>query len=175
MNTVRMRANQHPTPVKKSTPLQPTPLSEFTPAELSALRIDGHVYPLGFGVILAGPVEPWWARLESCIGQVPRRAVVDELTAAWVWGALDDRPEEITCSIDRRFRSTQPLSGTHHFRYRRYAPGESIRGEDISVTSPERTRQDLIRANLNTEANAGVLARLEQLGVVVLPSGFERD
>lgn len=83
----------------------------WSPAELSALHLDGLVLPLGAGYhAVDQPLTPA-ARADSLSGWLPEALILELDSAAWVLGAAAE-PRRHTVAVDSRARiRTTGLSG----------------------------------------------------------------
>jgi hypothetical protein len=128
------------------------PESFFSPAELSALRLDGDCFALGDGTVpLDSPVDAALraASLRSaCAGH---DLVVAGWSAAWVHGVLPELRRPLTLCIDvagaprTRALATAP-------REVRFEPGDLVRLGGVRVTTPLRTAVELARHEAAFEA-----------------------
>ncbi|PPH99200.1 hypothetical protein C5C95_07360 [Rathayibacter sp. AY1B7] len=142
-------------------------------AELCAARLDGELVALDEGFLVADLPLGASERAASLRSLLPRGAVADRLSAAWVHGATHGPPPVHSASIDRRKRRQAPSNP-------RLRCHEVLLDEDdvvllggAPVTSPARTLIDLARTEdagailraLSRSTRTGldaVLARLEE-------------
>ena len=124
----------------------------FSPAERSALRLDGECVPVGLSDV---PVDvPLGAvvRAASLAPAVRRHDLVIELrTAAWVHGTVHDLPQPLTLAVDlstaRRTKQVRPTPREVRFR-----PDDLERIGGVLVTTPLKTAFDLLRLAVDPEA-----------------------
>lgn len=114
-------------------------------AELCALRIDGQLTRLDEGFVSIDQPVDIAARAASLGVYCDDRLIVEQHSAAWVWGAITDPPvrHELCASLGARSRSVHPL---------RLIVREVVIGVDdwvqlgaVKVTTPLRTASDLAR------------------------------
>lgn len=114
-------------------------------AELSALRLDGDLFGLGSAYCAIDEIDTPALRGASLARLAGPRLIVERLTAAWVWGAVDRCPErpEFCSSLDARSRPWKPMPIEH--REVAIEPDEVQLVAGVSVTTPTRTLLDLAR------------------------------
>ena len=114
-------------------------------AELHALRLDGQLIALDECFILVDQPAGLAERARSLAHYCDDRLIVEQHSAAWVWGALLRPParHELCASMGARSRSVHP---------RRLLVREVVIGEadyvmvaGVRVTTPLRTAVDLAR------------------------------
>ena len=137
----------------------------FSPAERSALRLDGECVPLGLSDVPVDVPVDRAVRAASLAPAVRGRDLVVELrTAAWVHGAVPVLPQPLTLAIDLTVaRRTKLLSPAP--REVRFAAADLERLGGVLVTTPLRTAFDLLRIDLDPESEP-IAARL--LGIAGL-------
>ncbi|MHC2186028.1 hypothetical protein ACVLV4_001675 [Rathayibacter agropyri] len=154
-------------------------------AELCAARLDGEVVGLDEGFLVADLPLGVPERLAALAAILPRGAVADRLSAAWVYGALHDPPQVHSASVDRRHRLRPPLSSRLRCHEVLLDDGDVLVHNDTAVTTAVRTLIDLARTvggesliravALATQTGLeAVLARLENGGPVAAPHRIER-
>lgn len=118
---------------------------DFPVAELHALRLDGELTAVDEAFIPVDQPAGLAERARSLALYTDGRLIVEQHSAAWVWGALLQPParHELCASIGARSRSVHP---------RRIQVREVIIGADdwvdiagVRVTTPLRTVVDLAR------------------------------
>lgn len=119
--------------------------SRLSQAELSAACLDGDLVSLGEGFVPADLVETTALRAASLGPMLGTSLAASHLSAAWVFGGIDDPParHSVQRAVDRRL---------HHIIDRRLiyhdpaVPAEDLfRVGEILVTTPGRTVADLAR------------------------------
>ena len=126
-------------------------------AELSAARLDGHLVELGEGYMPADAVETAAMRAASLGSLLGESMSASLMSAAWVWGAIDEPPMRHSAhrAVERRL---------HHVIARRlvlhdvFVPASgrvSIGG--VWVTTPLQTLLDLARAWVDAPAEESML------------------
>lgn len=144
----------------------PKPLHDsaavLNPAELSALRMDGVLVPLGTSWRNADSPDTSEARADWLVSQLSNtKLVAAQLTAAWIYQALTDFP--FPCQILTSDGNRRGLPRQLHYELGQtvFQPGDLRRVAGLAVTSPERTVLDLAR---HPEAMSGTIFRvLERL------------
>ena len=131
----------------------------FSPAERSALRLDGDCFDLGLTVVSVGAWIDAGVRAASLLPAVARhRLVVGTWAAAWVHGAWPVLPNPLTLAVDvRDGRRTRAL--TVPPREAVFAAGEVLTLEGVRVTSPLKTAFDLLRLHDRDDPAAEPVAR----------------
>lgn len=146
-------------------------------AELRAAALDGELFALeGCWVPIDEP-DRASQRAGSLAAQLPGRVIVEQHSAAWVWGVLDDppRPHELCTAIGARVRTGEGWP----------APREVVIDDDetvvvggIRVTTPLRTLVDLARFSVEFDEQLarGLLALGGiQLDAVIAAIGSRRN
>ena len=134
-------------------------------AELSAARLDGHLVELGEGYMPADAVETAAMRAASLGSLLGESMSASLMSAAWVWGAIDEPPMRHSAhrAVERRL---------HHVIARRlvlhdvFVPASgrvSIGG--VWVTTPLQTLLDLARAWVDAPAEASMLQAMRAIVV----------
>jgi hypothetical protein len=136
-------------------------------AELCALRLDGQLARLDEGFIAIDQPVGLAQRAASLRVYCDDRLIVEQHSAAWVWGAIADPPprHELCASLGARSRSVHPL---------RLIVREVVIGVDdwvqlgaVKITTPLRTASDLAR--FSSHYNHALVERL------LTPSGLSVD
>lgn len=134
--------------------------AEFSPAESSALRLDGELFPLGDALVTVDALDSPALRARAALGGHPRRLIAELDTAAWIWGARDSLParREFAATIDGRVR----LAPGAPDRVRQVVvPDDDLADLDgVRVTTPVRTAVELARLRDDDEFEPQVVARL---------------
>jgi hypothetical protein len=114
-------------------------------AELHALRLDGELMPLDEGFTAVDQPVELSHRAASLGVYCDSRLIVEQHSAAWVWGALPRPParHELCASIGARSRSVHPLRLL--VREVVIAADEWVQLAGVKVTTPLRTASDLAR------------------------------
>ncbi len=128
------------------TRLSPVITSRDLPlAELHALRIDGELVAVDEGFTAVDQPAGIAQRAASLEAYCDERLIVEQRSAAWVWGALAAPParHELCASIGARSRSVHP----HRLLVREVVitSSEWVRVGPVAVTTPLRTASDLAR------------------------------
>lgn len=114
-------------------------------AELHALRLDGQLVAIDEGFIAVDQPAGLAQRAGSLALYCDDRLIVEQRSAAWVWGALHRPParHELCASIGARSRSVHP----HRLVVREVViePHDWVRVGGVKVTTPLRTVSDLAR------------------------------
>ena len=132
-------------------------------AELSAARLDGHLVDLGEGYMPADAVETAAMRAASLGSLLADAMAASLLSAAWIWGAIDEPPTRHSAhrAVERRL---------HHVIDRRLvlhdvavpAAGR-VRIGGIWVTTPLQTLLDLARAWVDAPSGDAMLHALRAI------------
>lgn len=133
-------------------------------AELSAARLDGHLVDLGEGYMPADAVETASMRAASLAALLGETMAASLLSAAWVWGAIDEPPVRHSAhrAVERRL---------HHVIARRLvlhdvaipAEGRVVLG-GVWVTTPLQTMLDLARAWVDDPAADSMAHAMRAIG-----------
>ncbi len=134
-------------------------------AELSALRLDGELYPLADGWCAIDALEGARHRAAAVRGTRSPRLIAELGTAAWIWGAASVLPEVLEFCVDIGARTRPGLSPSLRVRELVLDPGDCVQWTDGAVTSAVRTAVDLARFRETlTEAERATLRALGDLG-----------
>lgn len=112
-------------------------------AELSAARLDGHLFDLGEGYIPADLVEGPATRAATLAPLIPRGTAASGPTAAWIHGAGDAPPSRhhVSRAVSRRIR---PDPSTRVVMHEVPVPASAqVLLGGIPTTTPVRTMVDL--------------------------------
>lgn len=140
--------------------------SDLSMAELMSARLDGEVYSLGESWCPIDEIDGPPVRAASLAPLVPRRAIIERLSAAWVYSLVPEPAQHEFC-VDLDARAHTHPSPRLHLR-EVVCPGsdtEEIGG--VRVTTPLRTVIDLARwapALCEDELSALLLALLRYGG-----------
>lgn len=142
---------------------------DLPPAELSAARLDGELFALGWGFAPVDEVDDAHHRGYSLAASLPSRFVAERRTAAWVHGALFDPPRqpEFCVDIAARYR----VVGQRSIAAREvvFSPGDVVVRGGIKVTSPKRTAIDLLRREGELSGpDAEAVIELARIGMFAL-------
>jgi len=114
-------------------------------AELYAARLDGELFPVGGAFSPVDEIEQPALRAAAVHAEVSGRLIAEQLSAAWVWGAVDTPP------VRHQF-CVATASRVSHSPARWMTLREVIINEDeisdlggFLVTTPDRTVIDLVR------------------------------
>ncbi|WP_051973064.1 hypothetical protein [Cryobacterium sp. MLB-32] len=113
-------------------------------AELMCARLDGEVYPLGACWCPIDEIDGTAVRAASLAPLLPRHAVIERFSAAWVYTLVPEpTPHEFCVDLGARTH----LSPSPRMRLREVVCPESdtVAIGDVRVTTPLRTVIDLAR------------------------------
>ena len=120
-------------------------VDDYSPAELSAMVLDGDVFRVGECVSPVDEIPSASLRAAALSTVIPVRLIAERRTAAWVWGAVNDLPAryEVCADIGARSRPPRP----HRFVIREVviADHEVVSFDGFTVTDPVRTATDVAR------------------------------
>ncbi|MGO4105751.1 type IV toxin-antitoxin system AbiEi family antitoxin [Leifsonia sp. YAF41] len=118
--------------------------AELPIAELSSARLDGELFGLGeLWCPIDVRVEPA-TRALAIARLLPRRAIVELSSAAWIYGVAPEPAQHRVC-VDTRARAVIPSSPRFQVRELRQVSEDTQLIGGISVTTPLRTAIDLTR------------------------------
>jgi hypothetical protein len=111
--------------------------------ELSAARLDGHVFELGDAYVPADLVETAALRASTIARLVPAGAAAAGPSAAWIHGAGDAPPvvHHVRRCVERRIRATGSVRLVFHDTVLPASALMTLAG--VPVTTPRRTMLDL--------------------------------
>lgn len=142
--------------------------SEFAPAELSALRLDGDCFGLGEATVAIDQPVDAATRALTIATVVPAGLVAETSTAAWVHGAAPALHRPLQCSVDRvNGRRTVPAGAA--LREVWFAADDVQVLGGVTVTTPLRTAFDLARLEpADAEVDRTIRALLRLAGLTAL-------
>ncbi|HLP22880.1 MAG TPA: hypothetical protein VK139_02425 [Microbacteriaceae bacterium] len=120
-------------------------LSGFSPAELSALRLDGDVFAIFEAHVLADEPDTLAARIRLARGDAPPSYILDGESAAWVWEALPLPPRTPQFCLAMNRRSTDRINRVKAQHYVQLEEQDIVSTESGSVLSPWRTLLHVLR------------------------------
>ncbi|HWH26155.1 MAG TPA: hypothetical protein VNT53_05865 [Pseudolysinimonas sp.] len=129
------------------------------------MRLDGEVYPLADGFCSVAEIDSPALRAAALVGSRSHRLIVDGMSAAWVWGALDvmPTPTEFCVALGRRARL--PPSDQARVREVVIDPDDVVLLDGIGVVHPLRVTIDIARTREVYDDFAVVVTRrLSQAG-----------
>jgi len=113
--------------------------------ELCAARLDGDVFRLGDCFAPADEIEQPSHRAAAVHSGLSDRLIAEQLSAAWVWGALDTAPSHRQFCVTMGARVSHSAVRWMTLREVVIEPAEIIDLHGNAVTSPLRTVVDLVR------------------------------
>lgn len=115
----------------------------FSPAELSAMRLDGDVTPAGSFVDLP---DDWVSRVTRALWDHRSKAVLTGLSAAWALGAHTEPEHHTVTALPGQ---SQAMTPRMNFRSeeRTLADSDVWEVDGFGVTTPLRTLSDLLRSS----------------------------
>jgi AbiEi antitoxin C-terminal domain len=150
------------------TPRVPVVLStaDLPLAELGGAALDGDLFPLGDGWCPLDEPVGSVTRALAIAGSLPRRVIVERMTAAWIYGAAPE-PARYQLCVDRGKRANVPLSARYTVREVTGVAGDTASVGGLRVTTPVRTLLDLCRdSSLAPGDVVPVIRHLLELGLV---------
>lgn len=152
---------------------------DLSPAELSALRLDGEAVPLGRGCMLPADLpecpETRLAAVLRLLRPVERsRLIVSGVSAAWVWQAAAERPrvDEFAAPAHERYRPVS--SPAFVVRELRLADRDVVHLGTGRVLSPARLLVELAGRPSTSDTLLAALAAASGRGVSSLLAEQER-
>ena len=120
-------------------------MHQFSPAERSALRLDGQLHHV-FGAFLAAD-EPdvLETRVLIARGEAPPHFVLDRLSAAWVWDCAPTPPRRASYCVWMERRSSKVSTIEWDVRHTRLDSGSVLETKAGSVLRPWWTLLHLLR------------------------------
>jgi len=109
------------------------------------MRNRGALVQCGPGMRGAGWPDSPTVRLTALAPWLQTGVAASHLTAAWVWGALDDCPKPLSVSSDPGNHRRVKHGSRHHEL--RFAAGDRIHLGEFQVTTPARTVLDLLHTD----------------------------
>lgn len=113
--------------------------------ELRAARLDGEVFAVGDCFAPVDEIEQPRHRAAAVHAGLSPRLIAEQLSAAWVWGALDSPPLHHQFCVATGARVSHSPGRWITVREVVIAPAEVVALGPALVTSPERTVMDLVR------------------------------
>ena len=139
--------------------------SDLPHPELLAARLDGELFDVGWGFCPVDEILSPIHRAFLLTRGLPGRLIPEQLSAAWIWGALDAPPEQPQFCVRLDARVGHPTSGALQVREVVLEDSELVVLGRLSVTSPLRTAVDLARYSSQwTDHERGILSRLMTAG-----------
>ena len=133
-------------------------------AELSSARLDGELFRLGEFWCPIDVHDRPETRALAVAHLVPRRAIAELHSAAWIYGAAPEPAQHRVC-VDTRARAVIATSPRLQVRELRHVSEDTQRIGDLIVTTPLRTVIDLAKWEPPTALNLpDTLARLLRYG-----------
>lgn len=114
-------------------------------AELSALRCDGVLWPVGPWYTPIDQPDGTRIRAEAASHGMHARMIAERMTAAWIWGARNNAPTPHQFCTDMGARVTQRIRPWLELREVVLGPHDTAMVGDLLVTTPLRTLVDLAR------------------------------
>ena len=128
--------------------------------ELQAARLDGQVVALASGWCTLDVADTPAVRTAAVSLLLPRQAIGDRWSAAWVWGALTDPPAVLTGCVPAGIRVAMMPGRGQDLREATLDQDETQRFDDGCVTTPLRTLVDLAREQEHPDRARRVVLRL---------------
>ena len=133
--------------------------------ELRAAQLDGELFGVGWGFC---PVDEILSPLHRAFlvrRGFPDRLIPEQLSAAWIWGALDAPSEHPQFCVRLDARVGHPTSAELQVREVVLEDSELVVLGHLSVTSPLRTAVDLARFSSRwTNDEHRIISRLMTVG-----------
>lgn len=126
-------------------------------AELSAARLDGHLVELGEGYMPADAIDTAAMRAASLGALLGESMAASLLSAAWVWGALDEPPARHSAhrAVERRLPHVIARRLVLHDVY--LPESGRVHLGEVWVSTPPQTLLDLARAWVDAPAEASLM------------------
>jgi len=139
--------------------------SDLPHPELLAARLDGELFGVGWGFCPVDEILSPLHRAFLVTRGMPERLIPEQLSAAWIWGALDAPPGQPQFCVRLDARVGHPTSGAMQVREVVLEDSELAVLGRLSVTSPLRTAVDLARFSSRwTNHERQILGRLMTVG-----------
>lgn len=119
--------------------------SDLPVPELLAARLDGEVYSVGTAWAPIDEIDDPLHRAVTLATDVHGRLIAEQLTAAWVWGALPTTPGHLQLCASIGARVTRRSTPWSTVREVVIADADIVTLGPIAVTSTMRTIVDLLR------------------------------
>ena len=143
--------------------------SDLPHPELLAAQLDGELFGVGWGFCPVDEILSPFHRAFLLTRGMPERLIPEQLSAAWIWGALDAAPEQPQFCVRLDARVSHPTSGVIQVREVVLEDSELVILGEVGVTSPLRTAVDLARFSSQwTSEERLIVSRLMTIG------GFDR-
>ena len=136
--------------------------------ELYAARLDGDLFGIDYCFSPVDEIEQPGHRAAALHAGLASRLIAEQLSAAWVWGALDSPPIQRQFCVATGARVSHSPARWMTVREVVIADDEVAHLSGLMVTSPARTVVDLARFSVRFE-------ELEQSAVRRLVSGTPTD
>lgn len=134
-------------------------------AELCAARLDGELYRVDECFSPVDEIEQATLRASALATILPARLIAEQLTAAWVLGALEAAPAVHQFCVSARARARPTASRRLSVREVEIDDAEIVSIAGIRVTTPLRTVVDLARFSGDFgAAEHGIVVGLLALG-----------
>ena len=130
--------------------------------ELYAARLDGQLYAVGTGFAPVDEIEQPHHRARALLAGLGGRLIAEQLSAAWVWGALDAPPSHHQFCVATGARVSHSPARWMTVREVVIEPEEVVDLGGPVVTDPTRTLVDLARFGAGFDL--GVARRLIEVG-----------
>lgn len=114
-------------------------------AELCAARLDGELFAVGDGYCPVDEIEHPGHRAAALHRGQSDRLIAEQLSAAWVWGALDAPPSHVQFCVATGARVSHSPARWMTMREVVIDPEEIADLDGRLVTTPVRTVLDLVR------------------------------
>ncbi|WGD36302.1 hypothetical protein [Lysinibacter sp. HNR] len=121
--------------------------AHMSPAELSAARLDGDIFPVGPSYLAWGYDDSSRSRALALCPHIPRGLIVEAQTALWVYGFLRHFPSKITLCTPVKRRRRASIKLPHTVREVLIAPHQIHGLCGLAVLSPLRLACDTLMAN----------------------------
>lgn len=144
-------------------------------AELCCARLDGDIVAVGDGWCSVDEPDGPALRAAAAGLLVPRRAIAERRTAAWIFG-LASEPNRHQFCVDASARVHRAISPRYDLREVRCPAADTVVLGGMRVTTPRRTAVDLAREPPHHDEPAlrHLIARLLSYGGVQ-PGDVERE
>lgn len=119
--------------------------SDLPLAELSAACLDGHVFAVDECFAAIDEIDLSAVRALALARRIPRGAIAELQSAAWVYGAYPVAPARHRFCLDTARRSRVGQSVRYILRECTFAEDDVRSTMGLSITSPQRTATELLR------------------------------
>ncbi|CAN5199608.1 hypothetical protein BH11ACT5_BH11ACT5_07550 [soil metagenome] len=134
-------------------------------AELYAARLDGQLFAVGTCFAPVDEIEQPRHRASALLSGLGSKLIAEQLSAAWVWGALDSPPTPLQFCVATGSRVSHSPARWMTVREVVIDPDELVDLGGPLVTDPTRTLVDLAR--FGAAFDFGVARRLIAAGASV--------